>query len=432
MNPDLTYVSTPETIAASRDTVSVATTVQLLKISIIASDLSSSGAGRWKGAVRPFLLAQALQKLGHQVEILGFSDDDNGLPDDASLPIKVFKKESYPRFLKSARQLMAAIEGDIIIAYKLKPSSFGLALLYNKMIQYDKTRKKRPVILDIDDWELSWHGGDDYRYPGSWVRRLKEILKPDGALREPDHPLYLKWIEKLTSRADAITLHTQFMRSRFGGHYVPNGKDMTLFDPDLYDPQQSRERYNLADYKVLMFPGAPRPYKGVEDVLKALDQAGQPDWRLVIVGGSPYDRYDDYLMEHWGKWLIKLPKHPYAQMPDIVAAAHVLVVPQRDTPAAKAQFPLKLTDGMAMAKPILATKVGDIPDILGDTGYLVDPESPEQIAEKLAHILQDMEAANQQGQRARARCIANYGIESMAMCLQNILVDVTQSAEQTS
>ncbi|MEL7329596.1 MAG: glycosyltransferase family 1 protein, partial [Cyanobacteria bacterium J06559_1] len=41
-----------------------------LKISIIASDLSTSGAGRWKGAVRPFLLAQAFQLLGHQVEIL--------------------------------------------------------------------------------------------------------------------------------------------------------------------------------------------------------------------------------------------------------------------------------------------------------------------------------------------------------------------------
>ena len=50
-----------------------------LKISIIASDLSSSGAGRWQGAVRPFLLAQAFQRLGHSVEILGFADQAGGL-----------------------------------------------------------------------------------------------------------------------------------------------------------------------------------------------------------------------------------------------------------------------------------------------------------------------------------------------------------------
>ncbi|MEO0771000.1 MAG: glycosyltransferase family 4 protein [Cyanobacteria bacterium J06649_4] len=391
-----------------------ASTDRPLKISIIASDLSKSGAGRWKGAVRPFLLAQAFQRLGHQVEILGFANDGDGLPAEPELPIKVFQKATYPKFLGAARQLMAQIEGDVVLAYKLKPSSFGLALLY-------QLRKKCPVILDIDDWELSWHGGDSWRYPGSVLQLGKDIVKSDGALREPDYPMYLKWIERLTPRADAITLHTQFMQARFGGHYVPNGKDMALFDPGLYNADESRDRYNLSDYKVLMFPGAPRPYKGVEDVLRALEQSGHSDWRLVIVGGSPYDQYDDYLKEHWGKWLIKLPKYPYAQMPDIVAAAHVIMVPQRDTPAAKAQFPLKLTDGMAMAKPILASRVGDIPRILGDTGYLVDPESPDQIAQQLARIFDDLDAANRKGQRARERCMAHYSIDSMANCLQGIL-----------
>ncbi|MGC1308768.1 MAG: glycosyltransferase family 4 protein [Phormidesmis sp.] len=388
-----------------------------LKISIVASDLSSSGAGRWKGAVRPFLLAQAFQQLGHAVEILGFADDTEGLPTAANLPIKTVERSHYPQFLGAARQLMAQIEGDIVVAYKLKPSSFGLSLLY-------KLQKKCPVILDIDDWELSWHGGDRWQYPGSFWQLCKDVIKPDGALRQPDYPMYLQWIEKLTPRADAITLHTQFIQDRFGGSYVPNGKDMSLFDPSRYDPESSRDRYNLSDYKVLMFPGAPRPYKGVEDVLQALDQLNHDDWRLVIVGGSPYDRYDDYLIEKWGKWLIKLPKYPYEQMPDIVAAAHVLVVPQRDTPAAQAQFPLKLTDGMAMAKPVLATRVGDIPAILGDTGYLVDPESPGQIAEQLSLIFQDLEAANRQGHRARERCREHYSIEAMATRLRAILAEI--------
>lgn len=388
-----------------------------LKISIIASDLSNSGAGRWKGAVRPFLLAQAFQLLGHSVEILGFADGDDGLPSEADLPIKVIQRANYPQFLGAARSLMSQIEGDIVVAYKLKPSSFGLALWY-------QLRKKCPVILDIDDWELSWHGGDDYRYPGSALQMCKDILKSDGAMRDPDYPLYLQWVERFVPRADAITLHTQFLQSRFGGSYVPNGKNMVLFDPSQYDPDQSRDRYNLSDYKVLMFPGAPRPYKGVEDILTALDKLGHEDCRLVIVGGSPYDKYDDYLLKNWGKWIIKLPKYPYEKMPDIVAAAHVLVVPQRDTPAAQAQFPLKLTDGMAMAKPVLATRVGDIPEILGDTGYLVDAESSDQMAEQLALIFQDLEAAHQRGLRARQRCLERYSIESMATRLQSILADL--------
>ncbi len=101
-------------------------------------------------------------------------------------------------------------------------------------------------------------------------------------------------------------------------------------------------------------------------------------------------------------------------MPDLIAAAHIVIVPQRDTLETRAQFPLKLTDGMAMAKPVLSTRVGDIPKILGDTGYLVEPACPEQIAEQIQSIFQDLESANQRGIKARERCVEHYSIEAMA------------------
>jgi glycosyltransferase involved in cell wall biosynthesis len=108
-------------------------------------------------------------------------------------------------------------------------------------------------------------------------------------------------------------------------------------------------------------------------------------------------------------------------MPEIVAAAHIVVVPQRDTLTARAQFPLKLTDGMAMAKPVLSTRVGDIPEILDETGYLVDPSSPEQIAQQIQCIFQDLESANERGSKARARCIEKYSIETMASTLKSVI-----------
>jgi glycosyltransferase involved in cell wall biosynthesis len=228
-------------------------------------------------------------------------------------------------------------------------------------------------------------------------------------------------MERLVSRADAVTAHTQFMQERFGGTYIPNGKDVFLFDPDKYDGEASRQKYGLQDYKILMFPGAPRPYKGLEDVLAALDLLARPELKLVIVGGSPYDNYDRELLAKWGRWLVKLPPSPATAMPEIVAAAHVIVVPQRDHPAAKAQFPLKLTDGMAMAKPVLATRVGDIPQILGDTGYLAAPDSPAEIAAQIQQIFANLEEANRRGRRARARCIHYYSIETMAAQLEQVL-----------
>ena len=207
-------------------------------------------------------------------------------------------------------------------------------------------------------------------------------------------------------------------RNVFGGTYLPNGKDVHLFDPKNYDAQECRQALGLDDYRVLMFPGAPRPYKGVEDVLKALDILDESDLRLVIVGGSPYDDYDAYLHKHWGRWLIQLPKTTYQHMPQHIAAAHVLVVPQREDPATKAQFPLKITDGMSMAKPVLATRVGDIPRILGDAGYLVDSDSPGALAHAIRHIFEFYDQAMERGEEARKRCEEHYSIECMGKILK--------------
>jgi glycosyltransferase involved in cell wall biosynthesis len=388
---------------------------QRLKISLVVSDLSKSGAGRWGGAVRPFLLAQALRRLDCEVKIIGFtSNDDPKLDSSSDLPIVSVIGENYPRFFHSAASLLSHVDGDIIYAYKPKPSSFGISLLH-------KLRIRKPLILDIDDWELSWYGGDHWQYRPTPKQFARDILKRNGELRKPDHPLYLQWMEKLVSHADAVTLHTQFLKNRFGGVYVPNGKDVSLFDPSRYDASAIKQHYNLSEYQVLMFPGAPRPYKGLEDVLIALDKLNQPNLKLVIVGGSPYDDYDNELIKKWSRWIIKLPKTPYNKMPEIIAAADIVVVPQKDTPAAQAQFPLKLTDGMAMAKPILATRVGDIPNILGDSGYMVDPESPEQLVTAIQGILQNPEDAIVKGGKARARCVKHYSIDAMATTLSDVL-----------
>ncbi len=380
-----------------------------LKVSILTPNFSKGGVDR------AYLLGQVFKNLDYQVEIVGFLFGESIYPEPPTdLPIYCLPGCNYPQFFNSTKQLLQRIDGDIICAVKPKITSYGVALI-------NQIFSRRPLIIDIDDWELSWHGGDEWQYRPNLKQLARDILKKDGALRNPEHTLYLKWMESLINRADAVTSDTQFLLNRFGGTYIPNGKDTCLFDPEKYNSQISRERYGLAEYRILMFPGAPRPHKGLEDVLMALDYLNEPDFRLVIVGGNPYDSYDDQLIERWGKWIIKLPQMPVEKMPEIVAAAHIVVVPQRDTSVARAQFPIKLTDGMAMAKPVLATRVGDIPEIIGETGYLVDPSSPAQIAEQIKLIFQDLAAANIRGMKARERCIEKYSIKAMALALSSVI-----------
>jgi len=381
----------------------------MAKVSLVVSDLSGGGA------VRAFLLAQVLKKLNYQVEVVGFQFGQElyAAPPDG-IAVQSVPGGNYPQVLKAASQLLKKIDGDIIYAVKPKPTSFGLSLL-------KKLQTHRPLLLDMDDWELSWHGGDDWNYRPSLKQLYRDLFKQNGQLRHPDHALYVKWTEQIVDRADAVTIDTQFLKNRFGGVYLPNGKDTDLFNPHSYNPETVRKQYGLSEYKTLMFPGAPRPHKGVEDVLVALDQLNDPSLRLVIIGGSPYDNYDDTLIDRWGRWIIKLPKQPVEKMPEIVSAAHIVVVPQRDTLTAQAQFPLKLTDGMAMAKPILSTNVGDIPDILNHTGYLVAPNSPNQLADKIKWIFNNFEEASDRGLQARKRCVELYSVDAMAAILSSVI-----------
>ncbi len=384
-----------------------------LTVSLLVSDWSGGGA------VRALLLAQALQTLGCGVQLVGFQFGEALYTEPpAGMDVLSFPGANYPGILGTARRVLSHLTGDLLYAVKPKPTSFGLGLLR-------RLQTRRPLLLDMDDWELSWHGGDDWCYRPNPRQLARDVLKPGGALRSPDHPLYLRWLERAVPWADGLTVDTTFLQRRFGGVYLPNGKDTDWFDPARQDAAASRQRWGLSDFWVLMFPGAPRPHKGLEDLLMAMEQLNHPSARLVIVGGNPYDDYDEQLRSRWGRWIISLPKTPLAEMPAVLAAADVVVVPQRDTAIARAQFPLKLTDGMAMGKPVLSTRVGDIPQILGDTGYLADPDSPAQLAAQLRHILDCPDEARQKGQRARDRCVAHYSRHQMAIALRAVLENLS-------
>ena len=152
------------------------------RISILVSDLSKQGAGRWGGAVRTFLLAQALERLGAQVTIYGFIfGDDPAEPTVGNFPIVTVPGAYYPEFIRRSRELLRHLDTDIIYALRPKATTLGLAL-------WHKRRTGCPIILDIDDWELSWHGGDRFRYRPSLKQLARDILKPKGGLALPRSP----------------------------------------------------------------------------------------------------------------------------------------------------------------------------------------------------------------------------------------------------
>jgi len=78
-------------------------------------------------------------------------------------------------------------------------------------------------------------------------------------------------------------------------------------------------------------------------------------------------------------------------------------------PSVEEAFPNAILEAMAMNKPVVATRVGGIPDILedGETGYLVEPENSDAIADRVIKLLSNQQLRLEMGQKGRQVALEN-------------------------
>jgi glycosyltransferase involved in cell wall biosynthesis len=85
-------------------------------------------------------------------------------------------------------------------------------------------------------------------------------------------------------------------------------------------------------------------------------------------------------------------------------------------PARWEGFGLALLEAMLAAKPVVATRVSSIPEIVvdGETGTLIEPDDPDALAAAVAALLDDPAGAATYGARGRARARAEFSVGQMA------------------
>jgi glycosyltransferase involved in cell wall biosynthesis len=98
-------------------------------------------------------------------------------------------------------------------------------------------------------------------------------------------------------------------------------------------------------------------------------------------------------------------------VPDLMSAFDLFVLASVFEP-----FGLVLVEAMALEKPVVASRVNGIPEVVadGEAGLLVPPRDPHALAEAAARLLRDQALARHMGQAGRGRVLARFTVEAMA------------------
>lgn len=364
-----------------------------MKISLVSMNLSSNCTNR------AVALARAL-KPHFGVEVVGAQFSENRwLPlQDLDIPIRGVPGYMLPGFVATLYKLNTLIDGNVIIACKPRAPSFGAALI-------KRWRDGTPVILDVDDDELA------QTKPGQHSRFLTRLRHANG------YDL-TRVIDRYRNAADGVFCVSEYLRDRYGGVIVPHGLDADSFSPDKYDRRAVRDALGLGQSSIVFgFIGSPQEQKGVDLLAHVLAAVGDPRVRFLIVGGSPEDGFVADLLRQYGSIIKVMPMQPLARLPELLVAVDAVALPQRRVPESFGQMPAKLTDAMAMGKPIIASALADIPKYLNGCGLLVEPDSFDDLMRQVRWLLANPQGAIEMGQRARQRFLKELTLESMARAM---------------
>lgn len=241
-------------------------------------------------------------------------------------------------------------------------------------------------------------------------------------------PSYLPVNTHTIEEADAVTAVSQFMSdeaySRLGLkkeiRVIPNFVDSDAFAPTPCDEKDLDNGKDVVITHISNF----RPVKRVHDLVYAMKMVLRkaPGARLMLVGDGPDRISVERLVKRLG-----LEEHVMltgfrSDVANLLNCSDVVVLCSETESA-----PLTLLEGMSSGLPVIATRVGGIPEIVDDgvNGFLVQSKNPEAIAERVLELNADPELRRRIGEAARARVLERYTAEKVVGQYMEVYESVT-------
>lgn len=191
---------------------------------------------------------------------------------------------------------------------------------------------------------------------------------------------------------------------------IYNGIDTRKFPGD---GKKVRAELGIAQrVPVVGFVGRMELVKGPDRFVEAAKeiQAACPQAHCVMVGDGPMK--EELMMMTPGTLGFHLVGYR-EDIPDLIAALDLLIIPSVND-----GFNLAAVEAMASSKPVVATAVGGLPEVVGEGGLLVKPDDTKGLAQETIRLINAPDLRQQIGEKGRRRAETLFDWE---VCLQKTL-----------
>ncbi len=186
---------------------------------------------------------------------------------------------------------------------------------------------------------------------------------------------------------------------------VPNAVDFERFKLDKEKKELRRELGMSEDSFIVAYTGHLYDWKGVDNLLKAVNHIPYDDLEVVLVGGrkKEIERYREVIERRSLEEVVRIEGYVSREkVPKYQNASDVLVAPNTSNDEKSAEYtsPVKLREYMASGTPVIASDLPAIRDIAssGEITYF-KPDDPERLAEKIIEIRENPERFSEKARR---------------------------------
>ncbi len=178
---------------------------------------------------------------------------------------------------------------------------------------------------------------------------------------------------------------------------IYNGADDRVFKPA--DRFEARRKLGIPGERfVIVFVGRPTHAKGAYDLIEAVARLRhiRP---MVLIAGPPPSADLSATIQRLNVDTVELGLLSHADLAQAIAASDVFCLPSYNE-----GLPASICEAMVSGRPVIATPVGGIPEIVkeGETGYLVPVGDPRALARRLHDLAADSGQAARLGANALA------------------------------